>query len=150
VHGELGFDMDRATSRVPLRVRFGETDLMGIVHHGSYVLYFELGRVAWLRRRGVTYDTWTAAGFHLPVVDMELQYKRPARFEDELVVVTTLSKVTAATLTFEYKIMRGDELLTTGMTRLACVGHDHSVRRIPPEMKTVLGLPEDSRLTSAQ
>ena len=129
---------------------------MGIVHHASYVLYFEAARVSWLRRRGVTYQTWAAAGIHLPVVDIEIQYKRPAKFEDELIVETTLSKVTAATVTFSYRILRGqagstaapEELLTTGHTRLACVGEDHVVRRIPEEMKSVLVLPEDSRLTS--
>jgi acyl-CoA thioester hydrolase len=143
-------DPEKATSNVSVRVRFGETDLMGIVHHGNYVLYFEAARVAWMRRRGVTYQRWSDAGIHLPVVDMAIAYKRPARFEDELIVETRLSKVTAATLTFEYRILRDGELLTTGMTRLACVGQDHSVRRIPQEMKTVLVLAEDSRLTSSQ
>lgn len=154
------FELDpvHSVSRVPLRVRFGETDLMGIVHHASYVLYFEAARVSWLRRRGVTYQTWASAGIHLPVVDIEIQYKRPAKFEDELIVETTLAKVTAATLTFAYRILRGSEpmLLTTGHTRLACVdgseqaaGHGHhAVRRIPDSMKSVLVLPEDSRLTS--
>jgi acyl-CoA thioester hydrolase len=143
-----------SVSRVPLRVRFGETDLMGIVHHGSYVLYFEAARVSWLRRRGVTYQTWAAAGVHLPVVDIEIQYKRPAKFEDELIIETTLSKVTAATITFSYRIFREDgeasepALLTTGHTRLACVDDAHAVRRIPDSMKSVLVLPEDSRLTS--
>ena len=127
---------------------FRGDDLMGIVHHSNYVLYFEAARVTWLRRRGVTYATWAAAGIHLPVVDMTLQYKRPARFEDELVIETTLAKVTAATLIYEYRILRGEELLTTGMTRLACVGKDHAVRRIPAEMKSILVQPEDSRLTS--
>lgn len=154
------FELDpvHSVSRVPLRVRFGETDLMGIVHHASYVLYFEAARVSWLRRRGVTYQTWASAGIHLPVVDLVIQYKRPAKFEDELIVETTLSKVTAATLTFSYRILRhapgepAETLLTTGHTRLACVGDDdgqgHAVRRIPDNMKSVLVLPEDSRLTS--
>jgi acyl-CoA thioester hydrolase len=159
-------DPKNAVSRVPLRVRFGETDLMGIVHHGSYVLYFEAARVSWLRRRGVTYQKWAAAGIHLPVVDIEIQYKRPAKFEDELIVETTLSKVTAASLTFSYRILRPraegeargnweqpdtaahEEILTTGLTRLACVNETHGVLRIPDEMKSVLVLAEDSRLTS--
>jgi acyl-CoA thioester hydrolase len=156
------FELDpvHSVSRVPLRVRFGETDLMGIVHHASYVLYFEAARVSWLRRRGVTYQTWATAGIHLPVVDIEIQYKRPAKFDDELIVEATLSKVTAATLTFSYRILRAPNaeqareatseptLLTTGHTRLACVDDGHAVRRIPDSMKSVLVLPEDSRLTS--
>ncbi len=144
------FELDpvHSVSRVPLRVRFGETDLMGIVHHASYVVYFEAARVSWLRRRGVTYQTWATAGIHLPVVDIAIQYKRPARFEDELCIETTLSQVTTATLTFSYRILRDAELLTTGHTRLACVDDGHVVRRIPVEMKSVLVLPEDSRLTS--
>ncbi len=144
------FELDpvHSVSRVPLRVRFGETDLMGIVHHASYVVYFEAARVSWLRRRSVTYQTWATAGINLPVVDIAIQYKRPAKFEDELIVETTLSQVTAATLTFSYRILRDGELLTTGHTRLACVDDAHVVRRIPVEMKSVLVLPEDSRLTS--
>ena len=145
-------DPIHSVSSVPLRVRFGETDLMGIVHHGSYVLYFEAARVSWLRRRGVTYRTWATTGIHLPVVDIAIEYKRPARFEDELIVETTLSKVTAATLTFSYRILREGQLLTTGHTRLACVSDEVDgevrVRRIPDSMKSVLVLPEDSRLTS--
>ena len=90
------FEIDpvHSVSCVPLRVRFGETDLMGIVHHASYVVYFEAARVSWLRRRGVTYQAWAAAGIHLPVVDIAIQYKRPAKFDDELIVETTLSQVT--------------------------------------------------------
>ena len=158
-----------SVSLVPLRVRFGETDLMGIVHHGSYVLYFEAARVSWLRRRGVTYQTWAAAGIHLPVVDIDIQYKRPAKFDDELIIETTLSQVTAATITFSYRILRHDTpgstaitdatVLTTGSTRLACVGDSpdgshaghgggHTVRRIPESVKSVLVLKEDSRLGS--
>ena len=62
-------DPDLRKSTEMMRVRFAETDLMGIVHHASYLLYCELGRVEWLRKRGVTYADWAAKGVHLPVVE---------------------------------------------------------------------------------
>jgi acyl-CoA thioester hydrolase len=108
-----------------LRVRFCETDLMGIVHHANYLQYFEMGRVEWLRRRGVTYASWAARGFHLPVVEVSIRYRKPARFDDELLLETRLSELRGYALRFEYDLRRGDELLVEGMTRLA------SIREIP-------------------
>src|ERR1700761_4004333 len=95
-----------AKSVVRLRVRFYETDLMGIVHHGSYVAYLEVARVEWLRRRGVAYGTWAARGMHLAVVEMSLRYRAPARFDDELDVETMLGEKKAASIRFDYRILR--------------------------------------------
>src|ERR1044071_7606347 len=75
-------DPPHLTSRMSLRVRFCETDLMGIVHHANYLAYLEAGRVDWLRKRGVTYASWAAQGRHLPVVEVGVQYRAPARFDD--------------------------------------------------------------------
>ena len=71
-------------SRHTLRVRFGETDLMGIVHHGTYISYFEVGRVEYMRRRGLDYHSWTQLGIHLPVVEVHVRYRRTARFDELL------------------------------------------------------------------
>src|SRR4029077_6335533 len=97
-------DPSAARSLVRVRVRFGETDLMGIAHHASYVSYLEVGRVEWLRRRGVTYAAWAARGIHLPVIELSIAYRAPARFDDDLAVETTLSEVRAASLRFTYRI----------------------------------------------
>jgi|CXWL01.1.fsa_nt_gi acyl-CoA thioester hydrolase len=133
---------EAVTSRVPMRVRFCETDQMGIVHHSNYVLYFEIARGEWLRRRGVAYREWAAKGIQMAMVDVEVHYKQPALYDDELVVETVLTQITAATVRFEYRVLRGDAVLTTGMTRLACVGADRTVRRLPEEVKRVLASAE--------
>src|SRR5579859_1715980 len=106
-----------ATSSSTLRVRFCDTDLMGIVHHANYLSYFEMGRVDWLRRRGVTYAEWTERGFHLPVIEASVRYRAPARFDDDLVVESRLVDLRAASLRFDYRLTRGEQLLAEGTTR---------------------------------
>src|SRR5271155_5601112 len=96
-------DLERAITRSRLRVRFCDTDLMGIVHHANYLAYFEAGRVEWLRRRGVTYATWTERGMHLPVVEANVRYRAPARFDDVLHVETSLVQLRALSLRFAYR-----------------------------------------------
>jgi len=125
---------------VRLRVRFGETDLMGITHHGSYVAYMEVARIEWLRRRGVTYASWARQGRHLPVVELSLKYRAPARFDDEIDVETTLVEIRAASVKFDYRIARAGDatLCAEGSTRLACVDDSHSLRRLTPNMVAAL------------
>ena len=129
-----------ARSVVRVRVRFCETDLMGIVHHGSYVTYLEVARVEWLRRRGVTYASWAQAGLHLAVVELTLRYRAPARFDDEIDVETVLGERRAATARFDYRLLRvGDGvLLAEGATRLACVDDKGTLKRVHDEMGAVL------------
>lgn len=127
---------------IDMRVRFFETDLMGIVHHASYLTYFEAGRVEWLRRRGVRYADWAASGIHLPVVEAQLKYQSPARFDDELVVETRLTELRAVSIKYEYAITRDGAAIAQGMTRLACIDAAHKLLRIPEEMRVVLMSPE--------
>ncbi len=127
-----------------MRVRFAETDLMGIVHHASYLAYMEVARIEWLRRRGVTYAAWAEQGIHLPVVDLAIKYRAPARFDDEIDVETTLSEVRAATLRFDYRIVRITDgtLCADGTTRLACIDGSLSLKRLSEELVQALGAPE--------
>lgn len=139
--------MSELTSRLELRVRFCETDLMGIVHHANYLTYFEAGRVDWLHKRGVSYDLWAKQGVHLPVVETRLRYRKAARFDDVLVVETTSADLTRVTVRFTYRVLRSsekvaDEVLCEGETLLACVGHELTARRMPPMVATVLRSPE--------
>jgi acyl-CoA thioester hydrolase len=137
-------DLSAARSVVRVRVRFGETDLMGIVHHANYAVYMEVARVEWLRRRGMTYADWAARGLHLPVVDLSLRYRAPARFDDELDIETTLSELRAVTVRFNYRILRAaDQILCAeGTTRLARVDEDHVLRRLSPDIVAELIRPE--------
>ena len=137
-------DPAAALSVVRVRVRFGETDLMGIVHHGSYVHYMEVARIEWLRRRGVTYADWAAHGVHLPVIELTLKYRAPARFDEEIDVHVSLVEVGAASVRYDYRLLRAADgtLLTEGSTRLACIDAQMSLRRISPEVVEVLRQPE--------
>ena len=135
-------DPSAARTRSTLRVRFCDTDLMGIVHHANYLAYFEMGRVEWLRRRAVTYADWNARGIHLPVVDASIRYRAPARFDDCLTVDTRLVELRAASIRFEYRLERDDALLAEGSTRLACIGPGHALQRLPPDIVSVLASAE--------
>ncbi|MGE0323634.1 MAG: acyl-CoA thioesterase [Polyangiaceae bacterium] len=134
---------EHAVSRYPLRVRFCETDLMAIVHHANYLVYFEAARVEYLRRRGVSYAQWAEReGVHLPVISAHLDYKRTAHFDDELVVEARVSLVTRVKVGFGYRILHGEELVCSGETVLACVDDTHRPRRLPPNVLEVLLAPE--------
>ena len=129
---------DKSTSVLDLRVRFCETDLMGIVHHGSYLVYFEAGRVEWLRRRGVTYADWATRGVHLPVVEAHVNYRAPSRFDDVLAVRTTLAELRIVSMKFTYEIRRGDAVIADGWTRLGCIDAEHKLLKMPESMREVL------------
>jgi len=131
-------DPEKARTRTSMRVRFCETDLMGIVHHASYLVYCEAGRVEWLRARGVTYADWAARGVHLPVVDARLSYRAPSRFDDMLVVETTLTRLRTVSLEFGYRILRDTTLICEGSTRLGCIDANHKLLVIPEPMRAVL------------
>lgn len=133
------------SSRYIVRVRFGETDLMGIVHHAVYLSYFEAGRVEYMHRRGVDYVDWTRRGIHLPVVEANLRYRKMARFDELLVVETSLEALTRVTVRFAYRILRhrdDEELVAEGYTVLACVSDEHMVTRIPEDLAAILQGPE--------
>jgi acyl-CoA thioester hydrolase len=100
--------------KISLRVRYSETDQMGVVYHGSYVPYFEIGRVEWLRNRGISYKELEESGIALPIVSMHLNYKKPARYDDQLIVTTKLKSQTGVKIEFDCQIHNEEnELLTT-------------------------------------
>jgi acyl-CoA thioester hydrolase len=111
---------------------------MGIVHHATYLTYVEAGRVEYLRRRGADYRVLMDRGFHMPVVEARLAYRRTARFDDDLVVATRLGALTRVTVRFDYEIFRASELVVEGHTLLACVDAAHKPRRIPADVAELL------------
>lgn len=131
-------DPARARSEIDLRVRFAETDLMGIVHHATYLVWFEIGRVEWLRRRGVSYADWAARGANLAVAGAEVRYLRPARFDDAMRLETRLARVRSVSLDFSYVLRRGEERLAEGSTRLACVDASTRLVRLPDFVRETL------------
>lgn len=131
-------DPTKSATSTEMRVRFCETDLMGVVHHATYLLYFEAGRVEWLRKRKLTYADWTARGVQVPVVRASVEYRAPSRFDDVLSIETTLSKLRTVSLDYTYRILRGETLVAEGATRLACIDQHHKLLRIPQEIQAAL------------
>lgn len=105
-----------------IRVRYGETDQMGVVYHANYAVYFEVGRTEWLRQFGLNYSAMEGEGIMLPVISLQINYKNSARYDDVLKVKTKLKKIPTASIEFEYELRNdNDELLATGSTILAFI-----------------------------
>lgn len=117
-----------------VRVRYAETDQMGVVYHGNYAQYFEMGRVEWLRNLGVSYKWMEENGVMLPVVSLEMNYKKPARYDDLLRVKTVLKSQNSVKIEFDYEIYNEqNELLTTGYTMLVFVDMKTGRPIVPPK-----------------
>ena len=99
-------------------VRYAETDQMGIVHHSNYAVWFEAGRTDFLNKAGASNSSIEARGVLLPVYEMNCRYKSPARYEDEIMVVTSLKQVSRVRLCFSYRVLKAADhtLLATGET----------------------------------
>ncbi|TDU40572.1 acyl-CoA thioester hydrolase [Gelidibacter sediminis] len=107
------------SDEIQLRVRYGETDQMGIVYYGNYAQYFEVGRVEWLRKLGVSYKQMEQDGLMLPVIKMTVEFKKPALYDDLIKVKTQLVKLPSASIEFNYEITnQSGEILTLGNTVL--------------------------------
>lgn len=117
-----------------VRVIFGDTDMMGVVYYANYLRYFESARADYWRSMGRTYRDLVAWGVALPVVEAHCEYKRPATYEDLLVIDIEVSEVRAASLRFSYRVTRGEDLIAIGETRHAVIGMDGKPKRLPPQM----------------
>src|SRR2546421_8214760 len=100
---------DSQFSEVSIRVRYAETDQMGVVHHANYLVWFELARSEFCRAHGIDYRQMEAEGFVLPVVEARVRYVSPARYEDEVVVHATVMEVRRRILKIAYEVRRDDE-----------------------------------------
>ena len=108
--------------QIQIRVRYSETDQMRVVYHGNYAQYFEIGRVEWLRNKGVSYKWMEENGIMLPVVSLSINYKKPARYDELLTLKTTLKKQSSVKIEFDYELFNEEgELLTTGNSILVFV-----------------------------
>jgi acyl-CoA thioester hydrolase len=119
-----------------IRVRYAETDAMGVVHHSSYIIWFELGRTEWLEARGYSYADFEKSGYYLVVAEVGARYMRPARYGDEVLLQTTASDVRSRTVRFDYEVRnsQGGELLVSGFTRHVLTDHSGAVRKFPDYM----------------
>ena len=107
-------------NKISFRVRYGETDQMGVVYHGNYAQYLEMGRVEWLRELGISYKNMEKNGIMLPVVSLCLDFKKSAAYDDLITVETRLTKLPLVKIEFDYTIYNeSQEILTLANTVLA-------------------------------
>jgi acyl-CoA thioester hydrolase len=116
-----------------LRVRYAETDQMGVVYHSNYFIWFEVGRVELMRQLGVSYRDMEQEGCLIAVVDAHCRYKSPARYDDELIVRTHLKKVRESLVHFSYELLRSgeDALLAEGDTTHIVIDRQMNVVPLP-------------------
>jgi acyl-CoA thioester hydrolase len=131
-------DVAELTEVARVRVIYGDTDQMGMVYYGNYLRYFEIARNEFLRRIGATYRAFEEThGLKLPVVEANVRYRRPARYDDELAILAAVPEITGATARFVYQIRRvsdGEEL-ASGHTVHACIDAREKVVRIPQSLR---------------
>lgn len=128
-------------SRSQIQVRYAETDMMGIVYHGNYLPWFEVGRTTLLRENGFPYRDLEAEGYFLPVIELGVKYQRPAKYDDLLTIVTHMRERPVLRIRLEYEVFRGEELLVTGFTVHTFINKAGEPVRPPPafaeKMRTV-------------
>ena len=129
---------------IKIKVRYCETDQMGLVHHGSYINYFEEARISWISNLGFSYSEMEKSGIILPVSKLNVSYLRPAYFDDELVVNVELAELPTSRLIFNYTIKNKDEVVVTGTTVLAFLNKetkkpvrcpDYMLKKVAPLFK---------------
>jgi len=125
--------LERGFGETRVRVRYAETDQMGVVYHANYLVWFEIGRVEFIRETGLTYAAMESEGAMIAVVEASARYKAPARYDDELIVRTTLAGYRGPVVKFRYAIVRAmdDVLLCEGETTHIVVGRDMKKRELP-------------------
>jgi acyl-CoA thioester hydrolase len=124
-----------------VRVRYAETDKMGVVYYANYLVWFEIARTDWLRATGWTYRAMEAEGFALPVIEAHCEYRQGARYDDEIRIVTSARLVSPVRLAFDYQLSRmADEMtIASGYTVHASVGAGGRPVRLPTRVKELFG-----------
>jgi acyl-CoA thioester hydrolase len=120
--------------QIQVRVRYSETDQMSVVYHGNYIPYFEMGRVEWLRNKGISYKSLEESGIALPIVSMTINYKKPARYDDLLTVTTKFKSQSSVKIEFDCEIHnKNGELLTTAYFLFVFVDMNSGKPIMPPK-----------------
>ncbi|HEY7894651.1 MAG TPA: thioesterase family protein [Gemmatimonadaceae bacterium] len=132
--------MPPRTSSVEFRVRYAETDRMGVVYHSHYLVWCEIGRTDHIRASGMPYREMEERGIALAVAEAEIRYKSPARYDDMVRVDTVISAVASRTVTFDYVISNAvsGEALATARTVLVSLNRDHRVVTLPRDVRDLL------------
>ncbi len=126
----------RATTST-VRVRYAETDKMGVVYYANYLVWFEIGRADWLRDTGWSYREMEAEGLGLPVIQAHCEYRRSAKYDDEIAVRTRATNVSAVRIRFDYEVVRGADgaVIAVGHTVHATIDRHGRPVRLPERVK---------------
>ena len=124
--------------RYEYQIIFGDTDQMGVVYYANYLRFFEGARASYWRALGRSYKDLEDAQVALPVIEAHCNYKRPAKYEDVILVETHIGEVRAASLRFLYEVRRGHEVLAEGYTRHAVIGPAGKPRALPDFMRDLI------------
>ncbi|MBP1745679.1 MAG: ybgC [Deltaproteobacteria bacterium] len=122
----------------PIRVRYADTDTMGVVYYGTYPIYFEVGRAEYMRSKGFPYRKFEETGFHLVVVHLEAKYYNTAAYDDLLTVRTSITELKSRGLAFHYEVFRDGALIVEGKTKHICTNSDKKTVVIPPSLFEIL------------
>ncbi len=123
------------TGEITVRVRYAETDRMGLLHHANYLVYFEQGRTELLRSQGLAYKDFEDQGYLLVLTKADIRYRGPARYDDVLTVRTTVVRITSVRIDHRYEVFREGTLLAEGSTTLACVDRQGRVQALPEVLR---------------
>lgn len=128
---------NRFTVETSFYVRYAETDAMGVVHHASYIIYFEEARSNYARERGNDYASFERSGYYLMVAEMNARYIKPARYGQRVIIRCWIGELKSRTVTFEYEVLEEEsrEILVTGVSKHICITHDGRVSTLPPEWR---------------
>jgi acyl-CoA thioester hydrolase len=116
---------------IQIRVRYAETDRMGLLHHANYLVYFEQGRIELLRQQGLNYKDLEDQGYLLVLAHIEVRYRSPARYDDVLMLRTIIERVTSVRIDHRYELQRDGTLLAEGKSTLACVDRSGKIQPLP-------------------
>jgi len=124
-----------ATVVTELTVRYAETDAQGVVHHANYLVWFELGRSAWLKAHGLRYAEWEKTGLFVVVAEASARYRAPAFYDQQITLETELGRFRGSYFEFKYHVRNADGLLLAeGHTRHLVTDHDHRPARLPEQV----------------
>jgi len=120
-----------------VRVRYAETDQMGVVYHSNYLIWFEIGRTDWLRQTGMTYREIEAGGIQLPVIEAHCEYREGARYDDDIEIRTRAKKLSPVRVQFDYQAIRRADgaTLASGHTVHAAIDRQGRPVRMPDRVK---------------
>ena len=119
------------TGDLTIRVRYAETDRMGLLHHANYLVYFEQARTELLRSQGYSYRDLEDRGYLLVLTRLQVRYRLPARYDEILTVRTTIVRTTHYKIEHKYEVLREGQLLTEGETTLACIDREGQPQLLP-------------------